>query len=120
MLQAIWEDYIWGIPGLIVGFVIGYAIGGSKNLRNSDRLLLILAFGLLGGTIIAFLLSWAITVGTFEILLSILSTFGGIIFGAGMHWERPPPPPPKRHVVFEPDEDDEFDREIEEAFKGKY
>lgn len=120
MLQAIWEDYIWGIPGLFVGFIIGYAIGGSKNLRNSDRLLLIIAFGLLGGTIIAFLLNWAIDVGTFEILLSILSTFGGIIFGAGTHWERPPPPPPKRHVVFEPDEDDEFDREIEEAFKGKY
>ena len=34
--------------------------------------------------------------------------------------EEPPPPPPKRHVVFEPDEDDEFDREIEDAFKGKY
>ena len=120
MLQAIWEDYIWGIPGIFVGFIIGYAIGGSKNLRISDRVLLMIAFGLLGGTIIAFLISSLYQVGTFEILLSILATFGGIIFGAATHWERPPPPPPERHIIFEPDEDDEFDKEIEDAFRGKY
>ncbi|MFQ5831585.1 MAG: hypothetical protein ACE5H4_02690 [Candidatus Thorarchaeota archaeon] len=125
MLQAItpFDALIWGLPGLLIGFVIGYSLGGYKSFRVRDRAMLSIVFGLFGGAIIAFAYAGSgffTDVGTFEVMLSIFSTFGGIALGAALHWEMPPPPPPKRRVVFELDDDEEFDREIEDAFKSKY
>ena len=112
-------DALAGIPGLIFGFIVGYALGASKSLSSRDRLLIAVAVGLIAPIIIVLVLDEVgiAEITTFEILLSIIATFGGIGFGAAMHWEPFAPPPAKRHVSFDPVEDDEeFDRQIREAF----
>ncbi|MFW9845393.1 MAG: hypothetical protein ACFFD6_01490 [Candidatus Thorarchaeota archaeon] len=120
MLQPITPlDAIAGIPGLVLGFIVGYALGASKSLSSRNRLTIAIAVGLIAPVIVVLVLD---TVGftevtTFEVLLSFIATFAGIGFGAAMHWEPFAPPSVKRHVTFDPEEDDkEFDRQIREAF----
>jgi len=127
LLQFTPLDAIYaGLPGLVVGFLAGYILGASGSLSTKDRFFIALAVGLFGGVIIAFLLltSGIIAVGpegnpSMTVLLSIMSTFGGIGVGAGMHWQPSAPTPPKRHVTFDPEEDDEeFDRQLREGLGG--
>ncbi len=42
---------------------------------------------------------------------------GGFIFGAGIHWDSPAQPKPKSHIIYESEDDDAFDREIEKVFE---
>jgi hypothetical protein len=128
LLQVSVLDAIYaGLPGLMIGFLMGYVLGASKSLSTRDRFFITLAAGLFGGVIITLVLltTGLIEVGPEEtdlsimVLLSIMATFGGIGVGAVMHWEPFAPPPPKRHVTFDPEEDDEeFDRQMKEAMGG--
>ncbi len=128
MLQFTPLDALFaGLPGLVVGFLVGYILGASRSLSTRDRFFIALAAGLFGGVIIALVLlnTNVIVVGEDEVqlsimvLLSIMATYGGIGVGAVMHWEPFAPPPPKRHVSFDPEEDDEeFDRQIKDAMGG--
>ena len=61
-----------------------------------------------------------IPITTFEVILIILSYFGGYALGAVANWAPLPEKPPKRHIIFEPDDDDDFDKEIEEAVGGDF
>lgn len=120
MLQPITPfDALAGIPGLIFGFIVGYTLGASKSLSSRDRLIIAVAVGLIAPIIIVLALD-AVEISeitTFEVLLSVIATFGGIGFGAAMHWEPFAPPRTKRHITFDPEEaDEEFDRQIREAF----
>jgi hypothetical protein len=115
------DGIIAGLPGLVIGFLVGYALGASKSLSSRDRFFIALAVGLFGGVIMILVLSsiGLTGVSSVEVLLSIMATFGGIGVGAAMHWEPFAPPPPKRHVSFDPEEDDEeFDRQIKDAMGG--
>ncbi|MFW9965624.1 MAG: hypothetical protein ACFFEA_00585 [Candidatus Thorarchaeota archaeon] len=115
-----------GLPGLAIGFLAGYILGASKSLSTKDRFFIALTVGLFGGVIIAFLLltGGIIVVGpegnpSMTVLLSIMSTFGGIGVGAAMHWQPFASTPPKRRVTFDPEEDDEeFDRQLREGLGG--
>ena len=134
MLQVSVLDALYsGLPGLMIGFLVGYILGASKSLSTRDRLFITLTVGLFGGVIIALLLQYTgIIVVRSDVppdeeaarlslvfLLSIMTTFGGIGVGAALHWEPFAAPPPKRHVTFDPEEDDEeFDRQLKEAMGG--
>jgi hypothetical protein len=127
LLQFTPLDAIYaGLPGLVIGFLAGYILGASRFLSTKDRFFIVLAVGLFGGIIIAFLLltSGIIVVGpegnpSMAVLLSIMSTFGGIGVGAAMHWQPFAATPHKRHVTFDPEEDDEeFDRQLREGLGG--
>jgi hypothetical protein len=48
----------------------------------------------------------------------ILAYAGGYILGMALNWKSPPKSGPKSHIIYEPDDDDDFDREIEEALGG--
>jgi thiol:disulfide interchange protein len=126
LLQVSVLDALYaGLPGLMIGFLVGYVLGASKSLSTRDRFLIALTTGLFGGVIITLLLLTTDITGEPEerlslmFLLSILTTFGGLGVGAALHWEPFAAPPPKRHVTFDPEEDDEeFDRQIKEAMGG--
>jgi hypothetical protein len=122
-----------GLPGLLIGFLVGYILGASKSLSTRDRFFITLTVGLIGGVIIALILQNTGIIAvrpdvpseeeaarvSLMFLLSIMTTFGGIGVGAALHWEPFAAPPPKRHVTFDPEEDDEeFDRQLKEAMGG--
>jgi hypothetical protein len=113
-----------GIPPLLIGFIIGYLLGGRKGLRPRDRVLVALAFGVIGGLISSMLLSTlAVQLGIVLTqtdapgLLGILAFTGGLFLGMALNWTQlEKAQVRKARIVFDPDDDDEFDRQIEQAF----
>ncbi|MHA2003877.1 MAG: hypothetical protein ACW960_07210 [Candidatus Thorarchaeota archaeon] len=104
LLQVSVLDALYaGLPGLMIGFLVGYVLGASKSLSTRDRFLIALTTGLFGGVIITLLLLTTdiIVVSSGEpeerlslmFLLSILTTFGGLGVGAALHWEPFAAPP---------------------------
>jgi len=109
---------LMGIPGLLIGLVVGYIIGGIPSLRVINRLSLGIAISGIGGLILSLLLSLYFPIGSLEIVFVILSFMGGYILGLILNWTTPIKSGPKNHTIYEPDDDDDFDREIEEALGG--
>ena len=48
----------------------------------------------------------------------VLAFIGGYFLGLFFNWAPPADSGPKQHIIYEPDDDDAFDREIEEALGG--
>jgi hypothetical protein len=120
---------ILGVPGLFIGLVFGYMLGGMTSLNFNYRIGLGVIISFFAGLITALLfisepinsyLPESVSVRTFEVIFIILSYLGGYALGAIANWAPLPEKPPKRHVVFELDDDEEFDREIEEAMGGEF
>ena len=118
---------ILGVPGLLIGLLFGYILGGMTSLGFDYRVGLGIIISFFGGMITSLIMYSLYTMGlllipitTFEVILIILSYFGGYVLGAVANWAPLPEKPPKRHIVFEPDDDDQFDREIEEAMGGDF
>ena len=118
---------ILGVPGILIGLVLGYIIGGMTSLNFSYRIGLGIVFSSFGGMITALVFSsdpirdfLPFVVGPFEFILIIVSYLGGYILGAVSNWAPLPEKPAKRHIIYEPDDDEDFDREIEEALGGDF
>ncbi len=117
MQPELYTEALYGIPSLIVGIGFGYIVGGMKSLKSSDRLLLGLASSTIGGLAVVLALTAFLPFSSSGVVLSILSFGGGFIFGAGTHWDAPAKLKPKSHIIYEPEDDDEFDREIKKVFE---
>lgn len=105
-----------GLPGILLGMLLGYVFGGLESLRTRDRLGLGLLSSIIGGLIISLILVVYIEIQTMEMFFIILSFFGGYMLGVFSNWAPTPKPRASRRIVYEPeDDDDEFDRQIEEA-----
>ena len=117
MQADLFTEMLYGIPSLFVGVGLGYIVGGMKSLKSSDRLLLGLASSTIGGLAIVLALTAFRPFSSSGVILSILAFGGGFIFGAGTHWDAPAEPKPKSHIIYEHEDDDEFDSEIEEVFE---
>jgi len=104
---------IYGLPGIIIGFALGYLIGGTVALRRIDRVGLGLIVGVIGGIILSLVLSIIAVPNEFSIILSIIAMTSGLISGELINWNPPTKSTRKSHVVFNPEEDDEeFERQI--------
>ncbi len=90
-------------------------IGGQSTLRPLDRILLGSICGLIGGLIVGFLLGLFIPPAEASFLMAVFSSLTGAAFGLAINWIPSPSKLPKQHTYFEPDDDDEFDRQIEDA-----
>ncbi len=113
--NAIW--YV--LPSIILGLIIGRMIGGNKGYTVFERLALAIILGTVGGLIVSFIVGTQVEINTQYVLLGIASFLTATFFGAATNWAEPPPPDPKRHIIYDFDDDDEaFDREIEEALGG--
>jgi hypothetical protein len=118
---------ILGVPGLLLGLLFGYIFGGMSSLSFNYRIGLGFIVSLFGGFITGLLFLWE-PLSTFltfpvelsELIFIILSYFGGYVMGVVSNWAPLPDKPPKRHIIFELDDDNEFDREIEEAMGNDF
>jgi len=108
-----------GIPGLFLGLALGYMIGGMGNFRSVDRIGLSIVISGVGGLILSLVISFFISITSLETGFIILAFIGGSILGLVLNWTPMVGSGPKSHIIYEPDDDDAFDREIEEALGGK-
>jgi hypothetical protein len=112
---------ILGVPGVIIGLMLGYFFGGYESFRAIDRIGMGIISSIFAGVITTVVFMIYMPLSTFEAIFIVLSYFGGYCLGAMSNWAPTPEKPPKSHIIYEPDdEDDEFDREIEEALTGEY
>jgi hypothetical protein len=84
-------------------------------MGRPDRIGLGLVVSGLGGVILALMLGSIVPVSTLSTIMTIAGFLGGTALGMVTNWEASVRRVPKRHVRFELDDEEEFDREIEEA-----
>ena len=108
-----------GIPGLLIGVIIGYLVGGMSSLRVVDRIGLGVVISGISGFILSLVIGFFIPLTTIEIGFVIFAFGGGFVLGLILNWRPPIKSGPKNHIIYEPDDDDAFDKEIEEALGGK-
>ncbi|MBY8997138.1 MAG: hypothetical protein KGD60_05360 [Candidatus Thorarchaeota archaeon] len=118
---------ILGVPGLLIGLLFGYVLGGMTSLDFNYRIGLGVIISFFAGMITGLLFIseplasfLPMDVKMFEWIFIILSYFGGYFLGAVSNWALLPDKPPKRHIIYEPDDDDDFDKEIEKAMGGDF
>lgn len=108
-----------GLPGILLGMLLGYVFGGVKSFRTIDRVGLGIISSFMGGIIVSLILAVYVEITTVEMVVVIASFFGGYVIGALSNWAPMSRPKKKRRVVFDPEaEDEEFDRQLEEALGG--
>ena len=121
------EVTILGLPGLLVGLLFGYILGGMTSLSFNYRVGLGFIISVFGGIITGLVFNSppletyiTFSVGPFEYLFMIMSYLGGYILGAVSNWAPLPEKPKRSHIIYEPDDDEDFDREIEEAMGSDF
>ena len=108
-----------GIPGLFIGLLIGYIVGGMPSLRLVDRIGLGIILSGIGGLILSLVIGFFIPItSSIEVIFIILAFAVGYGLGLFLNWKPPIKSGPKSHIIYEPDDDDAFDREIEDALRG--
>ena len=107
-------------PSILLGILFGYFIGEMRGLRMMDRVALSLIACVIGGIVVSFLLNYLMQITTLTTLLSSISVLGGIILGLAYNWMPPEESARRSHIIFEPYDDEDFEREIEESLRGKY
>lgn len=115
------DTALLGVPGILIGLLLGYIFGGYESFRAIDRIGMGIISSIFAGVITSVILMIYVPLTTYEAIFIVLSYFGGYILGAASNWAPTPEKPPKTHIVYEPDDDDEaFDREIEETLRGEH
>jgi hypothetical protein len=106
-------------PSILLGIMFGYLIGELTSLRLIVRVGFSLIASILCGVILSLLLNSFVPISVLEVLLSSISVLGGIIVGLGYNWTPPPELGRRSHIIYEPYDDEDFEREMEESLRGK-
>lgn len=85
----------------------------------AERIVLAIIISALFGVILALLFNYTLPISYFSVFLGEISFLGGLILGLGYNWPESSEPTRRSHIVYEPYDDEDFDREIEEALHGK-
>ncbi|MBS3794025.1 MAG: hypothetical protein KGY80_03965 [Candidatus Thorarchaeota archaeon] len=112
-------DAVVSLTSLSLGIGTGYVIGGLKDAGRLERIALGALISVIGGVLISLLFGTYLMTRLPPIPLQIVAFTVGTITGGVWHWQTPVSKDPDRHIIFEPDDDEEFEREIEEAFETK-
>lgn len=107
------------LPGILIGAAFGYAIGEMSSLRIFERIILSVVASTLLGIILSLFFNYLLPITTFSVFLSVISVLGGLILGLSYNWTPPPERSRKSHIIYEPYDDEDFEREIEESLGGK-
>lgn len=107
------------LPSILLGVMLGYSIGTMRSHRIAGRAVLTLILSITSGLILSIPLAYFVPISTFTVLLSSLSVLGGAILGMFYNWTPPEEPARKSHIVYDADDDEEFDKEIKESLGGK-
>ncbi|MBD3407973.1 MAG: hypothetical protein GF411_17770 [Candidatus Lokiarchaeota archaeon] len=102
-----------GIIGFIFGIIIGYVIGSKKKFRLLNRLIYLFVFTMFAG-VMAYILTYIfVSLGPYDLIIALLSAFGGSFFGVVINWAPTEKNTPNRRVIFDLEEDDElFEQQI--------
>ncbi|MFX1482148.1 MAG: hypothetical protein ACFFCP_03060 [Promethearchaeota archaeon] len=111
---------ILGVPGILIGLVFGYFFCGSERFRPIDRIGMGILSSIFLGAITTIGLMTLIPLTTLDAIFIVLSYFGGYFLGAASNWAPSPEKPPQHHIIYEPEDEDAFDREIEDALSGEH
>ena len=103
-----------------MGIIAGYIVGGFQRFQNVERFGLVVLVCLFGGIITALVIGIFVPPDSSSIILSIIAFTGGGMLGMVINWAPAPQKSKKLHIIYEPEDDDAFDREIEEALKSEY
>lgn len=113
-------DAVVSLASISLGIGSGYVIGGLKDAGKVERIALGGLISVIGGVLISLLFGIYLMMRLPPIPLQIAAFAVGTITGGVWHWQTPVTKDPDHHIIFEPDDDDEeFEREIEEAFETK-
>ncbi len=73
----------WVVMGVLAGWVVGQAMGGSRKNLFSD-IVMGIAGALLGGFLFSFLIGIADAVGSFNVITVIVAFFGASVAVGGV------------------------------------
>ncbi|TFG15473.1 hypothetical protein EU537_00200 [Candidatus Thorarchaeota archaeon] len=116
-MQGIFDIQIiqfWSIP-LFIGLGSGYALGGLTEVSQILKMTAMPIISIVGGYILAASFALSLSVDWNLVILSILSFLGGGILGMVINWRTHSEEIPKRAIIFTPENDEDFDREIKKA-----
>ena len=110
-----------GFLGLIIGLFTGYILGQIDTISTSYRIIIGIFVNVVGGIILALLLSVSIyMLDSLGFVFVIFSTLGGFFLGLFLNWKSSIPALQKSHIIYESEDyDEEFDRQIKEALGEK-
>lgn len=107
------------LPGIIIGAAFGYALGEMSSLRIIERIVISVVASLILGIVLSLIFNYLLPITTFSVFLAVISVLGGLVFGLSSNWNPPPELSRKSHIIYEPYDDEDFEREIEESLGGK-
>ncbi len=111
---------LYGIGPIFAGIIAGFPLGGFKKLQTTDRVLIAILLGGCIGLTSSFLASQFVPPTNISVILAVLVSLGGTLMGMALNWNPSIPKGTKHHIIYEPDDEDSFDREIDDALKGRY
>ena len=110
---------VYGFPPIIIGTFFGYILGSKAKLAFPYRVILAVIISIGGGYLLAqFALDLLIPVSFNFILLSIMGFAGGVILGMLLNWKPYLHVHISEHVIYELDDDDDFEKELDDAIHG--
>jgi hypothetical protein len=117
-LQVIAADTLTIVTiGVVLGYIAGRVVGHQDSIAFRERILLGSAIVTIGGLMFPIALMLVFSLEPAYGLMAAGSLAFGFLLGAAMYWS-PSRSQPKSRIVYEPDDDDDFDREIDEALHG--
>lgn len=112
-------DAIVSLASMLLGMGCGYAIGALKDTRRWERIALGGLVSIIGGFLVSLIFGSYVMMHIPPIPLQIASFTVGTIVGGAWHWQTPIRQRSSTHIIFKPDDDEEFDRKIDEVFRRK-
>ena len=110
---------IYGFPPIIVGVFFGYILGNKEKLPYLYRGLLCAIISVGGGYLLAqYGLNYLLPVTFNFVVLSIMGFAGGVILGMLLNWKPYLYQHSTHHVLYEIDDDEDFEKEIDDAIHG--
>lgn len=112
-------DAVVSLVSILLGVGSGYVIGALKDAGRFERIGLGIVISLVGGFLVSMLFGMYVVMHMPPIPLQIAAFALGTTAGGIWNWQTPLDKTSPDHIIFEPDDDEEFDRKIEEAFEKK-
>ena len=119
-LQSLFDPIIlvYGMAPIIIGVIFGYVLGAMKSIETISRAIMAILIGGIIGIIFVVSFTSLIAATPIALMLAIIASIGGILLGMAWNWTPTVPKGRLHHIIYEPDDDDAFDREIDEALSG--
>lgn len=111
---------VYGIGSILIGIITGFPLGRMEKLQSVVRILLAIVMGVSVGMVFSLAVAPFVPPTIISYILAVLASTGGVLLGMALNWTSSIPKGSKHHIIYEPDDEDSFDREIEDALKGEY